>query len=106
MPGWVLLLAPDGHALYASPALAALSGRSAAQLLGTAWQGLMSAASVDALLVRLRRPVDSELRLELLDRAGHPTPARCIAHWLGDGERCACILQPTAGADADAEPHA
>ena len=106
LPGWVLLLAPDGHALYASPALAALSGRSAAQLLGTAWQGLMSAASVDALLVRLRRPVDSELRLELLDRAGHPTPARCIAHWLGDGERCACILQPTAGADADADAHA
>jgi diguanylate cyclase (GGDEF)-like protein/PAS domain S-box-containing protein len=102
-PESVVLLSRGGQALYANAALAKFSGRSTKQLLGVGWKTVLTAASVDALLTHLRRPVDFELRLDLRDRAGHPTPARCAAHWLGNGERCACVLQPTAEVEADAD---
>ncbi len=97
LPGLVLLLAADGTALYANRALSEFSGRSAGELLGDGWRGLLAPASCDALLARLAQPHDFEIELDLRDAAaGRAARLRCAARWQSDGVRCTCILHPPA----------
>ena len=103
LPALVLLLAADGAALYANPALAEFSGRRADDLLGDGWRGLLAPAPCEALLARLAQVHDFEIELVLRDAAGRATPVRCAARWQADGMRCTCLFDPRAdGASARA----
>ena len=92
LPGMVLLLAGDGAALYASPALAAFGGRSVEALLGSGWRGLLAPGACDALLTRLARAEDFEIELDLRDAPPHEVRVRCVARWQSGGVHCRCVF--------------
>jgi diguanylate cyclase (GGDEF)-like protein/PAS domain S-box-containing protein len=96
LPGCVLLLAPDGSALYVNAAFAAFAGRSRQELTGNGWQSAFMPASCDALLTRLAQPADFEMSLDAIGAHSIVSRVVCSARWQPDSPRCTCILHPPA----------
>ena len=98
LPGMVLVLSPDGSALYANAALAALAGRPGDALLGDGWHALLAPGSGDALHARLAQAADFEIGLDGFDAQGRPVHLRCAGRWHSGRLYCSCMLRVVASA--------
>ncbi|MGE5118023.1 MAG: EAL domain-containing protein [Betaproteobacteria bacterium] len=92
LPSGVLLLSPQGDALQANRALAALTGLPPAALLGRGWLGLIDAAGTGELLERLVRREDFVVPLALHPGDDAARWLDCAARWLPEAGHYLCVL--------------